>query len=95
MSEASAGCPKRIRPALGARRGAMAVLLLATLVVLLGVGAVALNLTWLTSHKVELREACDAAALAGAAQLLDPDPGIAPSTPNPPAASHPPTGRPG
>ena len=79
MYRTSPRCPKRIRPALGTRRGAMAILLLVGLVVFLGLGAVALNLTWLTSHKVELRRACEAAALAGAAQLLDPSAGTASS----------------
>jgi hypothetical protein len=78
---------KRIRPASEARRGAMALLVLGALVVLLGVGSLALNLTWLTSHQVQLRQACEAAALAGAVQLLDPAPGISPSTSDPAAAT--------
>jgi hypothetical protein len=72
MSRSLVGRPIRIGPAPNARRGAAVVLLLGALVVLLGVGALALNLTWLSTHQVELREACESAALAGAAELLDP-----------------------
>jgi hypothetical protein len=87
MYRASPRSPKRIHPALGTRRGAMAILLLVGMAVLFGVGAVALNLTWLTSHKVKLRQACEAAALAGAAQLLDPFAGTASSASDAAAAA--------
>ena len=60
----------------------MALLMLGTLVVLVGVGALALNLAWLISHKVQLQHACQAAVLAGAAQLLDPAAGTTPPTPD-------------
>jgi hypothetical protein len=59
------------------------ILLLVSLVLLLGVGALALNMAWLASHQVQLRQACESAALAGAAQLLDPAPGTASSEPDP------------
>ena len=72
MDQTSASCSKRIRPVFGKRRGAMAMLLLGALVVLLGFSALALNLAWLTSHKVQLHRACQAAVLAGAVELLDP-----------------------
>jgi hypothetical protein len=82
MHHVAARIPKRIHPASNERRGVVAALLLMTLVVLIGVGALALNWTWLTSHKVQLQRACEAAVLAGAAQLLDPTAGVTPPTPN-------------
>lgn len=72
MYRAAPRSPNRIRPALGSRRGAMGILLLIGMAILFGMGALALNLSWLTSHKVKLRHASEAGALAGAAQLLDP-----------------------
>jgi hypothetical protein len=51
-------------------------LLLLSLGALLGIAALALNLAWLTSHQIQLRHACEAAALAGAAELLDPTPAV-------------------
>jgi hypothetical protein len=69
------------------RRGAVAMLLPLVLTVLVGVGALALNLTWLSSHQTQLRQASEAAALAGAAQLLDPAPDATPSAPDPAAAA--------
>jgi Flp pilus assembly protein TadG len=49
------------------RRGAVAILFPVVLTVLVAVGALALNLTWLSSHQAQLRQACEAGALAGAA----------------------------
>lgn len=65
----------------------MALLLLLALAVVLGIGALALNLAWLGSHQIQLRQACAAAALAGAAELLDPAPGSTSSEPNPVVAA--------
>jgi hypothetical protein len=76
---------KRTRPAPDQRRGVVALFLLASLVVIVGVGALALNLTWLTSHQVQLRHASEAAALAGAEQLLDPAPNAPASVADPAA----------
>jgi hypothetical protein len=75
MHRAVAFRSKRIGSASNNRRGLMAVLLLFSLVVLLGMGALALNRAWLTSHQVLLRQACEAAAIAAAEQLHDPTPG--------------------
>ena len=82
------------QPRSGARQGVVTVLLLVSLVLLLGFGALALNLAWLTSHQVQLRQACESSALAGAAQLLDPAPGAASSVPDPAAAARVPWRRP-
>jgi hypothetical protein len=68
------------------RTGAVALLLLASLAVLLGVVSMAINLSWLTSHQVQLRNACQSAALAGAAELLDPAPQEDSTEPDPAAA---------
>ncbi len=76
---------KRIRPASAPRRGIVAIFLIVALVALIGVGALAMNLTWLTSHQVQLRQACEAAALAGATQLFDPAPGAPASVADPAA----------
>jgi hypothetical protein len=47
-------------------------MLLAALGVLVGALALALNLTWLSAQRLQLQQACEAASLAGAAELLDP-----------------------
>lgn len=52
----------------------MVLSLLLTLVVLIGVGSLALNAAWLHCHQIQLRQASEAAALAGAGELLDPYP---------------------
>jgi hypothetical protein len=52
-------------------------ILLASLVVLVGALALALNLSWLSAQRLALQQACEAAALAGAAELLDPGSGTA------------------
>jgi hypothetical protein len=57
------------------RRGAVVLIVLAAMVVLLGFLALALNLTWLSAQRLKLQQACEAAALAGAAELLDPGAG--------------------
>jgi hypothetical protein len=58
------------------------VFLLVTLVVFIGVGALALNWTWMSSHQFHLQRACEAAVLAGAAELLDPTAGTTPPLPD-------------
>jgi hypothetical protein len=62
------GCARR------GRRGVVALLVIVAAVAILAIGSLALNASWLSGHKLELRRACEAAALAGAAQLLDPAP---------------------
>lgn len=74
MSRGSTGCPKRHCQAFDQRRGVVALLLLLSLVVVLGVASLAINQSWMTSHRMELKEAATAAALAGAAQLFNPAP---------------------
>lgn len=54
----------------------MTVLLLLGLAVFLAFAALALNLTWLSCQQVRLRQACQSAALAGAAELMDPAPDV-------------------
>ena len=46
---------------------------------MIGIGAIALNWAWLANHQLEIRQAGEAAALAGAAKLLDPTPDAASS----------------
>jgi hypothetical protein len=74
MSATTARSAKRRWASPGGRRGAMTLLLLFMLVVLTGIGSLALNLAWLRCHRIQLHKACEAAALAGASQLLDPSP---------------------
>ena len=74
MSEASPRRPKRIPLKSGRRRGAVTLLVLFGLGILLGLVALAVNLTWLSCHQVRLRQACQSAALAGAVELMDPAP---------------------
>jgi Flp pilus assembly protein TadG len=54
------------------RRGAVAVLTAILLVVLLGIVAFAVDIGWMVLAESELQNASDAAALAGAGQLMDP-----------------------
>jgi hypothetical protein len=62
-------------------------IVLAAMVVLLGFLALALNLTWLSAQRLKLQQACEAAALAGAAELLDPGAGDSDSADAPVAAA--------
>ncbi len=82
MYHALANHRKRHHPALNQRRGAIVLFLLVSLAVLLGVSALALNSTWLGSYQVQLHQACQAAAMAGAAELLDPTAGLTPAIPD-------------
>ena len=81
MFGASSRRLKRISWKSGRRRGAMTLLLLFALPILLGSVALAVNLAWLSCHQVRLRQACQSAALAGAAELMDPAPLDAPPAP--------------
>jgi Flp pilus assembly protein TadG len=54
------------------RRGAIALLAAVLMVVLLGMVAFAVDVGWMVDAQAELQNAADAAALAGAGQLMDP-----------------------
>jgi Flp pilus assembly protein TadG len=59
---------KHARP----RRGAVAVLTAVLMIVLLGMAAFAIDVGWMVVSEAELQNAADAAALAGAGQLMAP-----------------------
>ncbi len=53
------------------RRGAIGALLLVSVVAMLAIAALVINFGWVYCHHHKLQSACEAAALAGAAELID------------------------
>jgi Flp pilus assembly protein TadG len=64
---------RALRPATGVRRGVVVGMLLVAMLLLVGLMGLAWNVSQLAYARGQLRTACEAAALAGAAELMDED----------------------